>query len=79
MKIIVDMCLSPKWAEALREAGYNARHWSSLGPGNAPDSSIFAFARNDRCACHGPAWRKRRNRRFGRSVNSTRRLKREHW
>ena len=47
MKIIVDMCLSPKWAEALNEAGIETRHWSSLGAGNAPDSSIFDFARQD--------------------------------
>ena len=45
MKIIVDMCLSPKWAEALIAAGMDARHWSSLGAGTAPDSSIFDFAR----------------------------------
>jgi predicted nuclease of predicted toxin-antitoxin system len=47
MKIIVDMCLSPKWVEALNAAGFEARHWSSLGAGNAPDSTIFAFARRD--------------------------------
>ncbi len=47
MKIIVDMCLSPRWAEALKAAGYEARHWSSLGAGNAPDASIFEFARQD--------------------------------
>lgn len=47
MKIIVDMCLSPKWADALNEAAYEARHWSSVGPGNAPDASIFEFARQE--------------------------------
>ncbi len=47
MKIIVDMCLSPKWAEALNAAGFEARHWSSLGAGSAPESSIFDFARQD--------------------------------
>ena len=47
MKIIVDMCLSPKWAEALTAAGIEARHWSSIGAGNAPDSTIFDFARQD--------------------------------
>jgi predicted nuclease of predicted toxin-antitoxin system len=47
MKIIVDMCLSPKWADALNAAGIEARHWSSIGAGNAPDSSIFDFARRD--------------------------------
>ena len=43
MKIIVDMCLSPKWAEALNGAAIEACHWSSLGAGNAPDTSIFDF------------------------------------
>ena len=47
MKIIVDMCLSPKWVDALNAAGFDARHWSSLGAGDAPDSSIFDFARQD--------------------------------
>ena len=47
MRIIVDMCLSPAWAEALNAAGIEARHWSTLGAGNAPDSSIFDFARRD--------------------------------
>jgi len=41
------MCLSPKWADALNEAAYEARHWSSVGPGNAPDASIFEFARRE--------------------------------
>lgn len=47
MKIIVDMCLSPKWADELNAAGIDARHWSSLGAGNAPDSSLFEVARQD--------------------------------
>lgn len=47
MKIIVDMCLSPKWADELTAAGIDARHGSSLGAANAPDSSIFDFARRD--------------------------------
>jgi predicted nuclease of predicted toxin-antitoxin system len=47
MKIIVDMCLSPKWVDPLNAAGLEARHWSSLGAGNAPDSTIFDFARRD--------------------------------
>jgi len=47
MKIIVDMCLSPKWVDPLNAAGMEARHWSTLGAGDAPDSSIFDFARQD--------------------------------
>ena len=29
----------------LTEAGIEASHWSSLGPANAPDAEIMAFAR----------------------------------
>lgn len=47
MKIIVDMCLSPKFAEALGAAGFQARHWSTIGAGDAPDATIFDFARRD--------------------------------
>jgi predicted nuclease of predicted toxin-antitoxin system len=47
MKIIVDMCLSPKWVDALNAEGMDARHWSFLGARDAPDSSIFDFARGD--------------------------------
>jgi predicted nuclease of predicted toxin-antitoxin system len=47
MKIIVDMCLSPKWVDVLNAVGIPARHWSSIGVGNAPDSAIFDFARRE--------------------------------
>lgn len=45
MKVLVDMNLSPRWARFLGDAGIEARHWSELGPGNAPDVEIMAFAR----------------------------------
>jgi len=44
MKLIVDMNLSPRWLEVLRIAGVEAIHWSSIGPNNAPDSEIMAYA-----------------------------------
>jgi predicted nuclease of predicted toxin-antitoxin system len=47
MNFIVDMCLSPRWADALTEAGLDGRHWSSLGAANTPDSIIFDFARRE--------------------------------
>lgn len=31
----------------LREAGIQASHWSSVGPANASDSAIMAFARDN--------------------------------
>jgi len=31
MKLLVDMNLSPRWAEQLAETGIAAVHWSALG------------------------------------------------
>lgn len=45
MKILVDMNLSPRWVDLLTNAGMKAAHWSTLGPANAPDAVIMAFAR----------------------------------
>lgn len=38
------MNLSPRWVGLLAGAGIEAAHWSTLGPNNAPDSQIMAFA-----------------------------------
>jgi predicted nuclease of predicted toxin-antitoxin system len=45
MKLLVDMNLSPRWVELLGKAGFDAAHWSKLGPSNASDAHIMAFAR----------------------------------
>ncbi|MBV8794319.1 MAG: DUF5615 family PIN-like protein [Hyphomicrobiales bacterium] len=45
MKLLVDMNLSPRWVKALIEAEIEASHWSTLGPANASDADIMAFAR----------------------------------
>jgi predicted nuclease of predicted toxin-antitoxin system len=45
MKLLVDMNLSPRWVELLGKAGFDAAHWSKLGPGNASDAQIMTFAR----------------------------------
>jgi predicted nuclease of predicted toxin-antitoxin system len=45
MKILIDMNLSPRWANLLTNAGFEAAHWSTLGAANAPDVEIAAFAR----------------------------------
>ncbi len=50
MNLIVDMCLSPKFADASNAEGIPARHWSEIGAGNAPDITIFAFARREGAA-----------------------------
>ena len=45
MKILVDMNLSPKWAEFLRENGIEAAHWSSIGSPDASDNEIITYAK----------------------------------
>jgi predicted nuclease of predicted toxin-antitoxin system len=45
MKLLIDMNLSPRWATLLRETGFDAVHWSSIGAANAADSEIMAYAR----------------------------------
>ena len=44
MRLLVDMNLSPRWAGFLREAGHDARHWSTVGDPTAPDSTIMRVA-----------------------------------
>lgn len=45
LRLLIDMNLSPSWVGVLREAGFEAIHWSQLGAHNAPDSELFAWAR----------------------------------
>lgn len=45
MKLLIDMNLSPRWVRVLADANIEAEHWSTLGPVNAPDVEIMAFAR----------------------------------
>jgi len=47
MKILVDMNLSPRWIPALKQAGLQAVHWSSIGDPRAPDSEILDYARKN--------------------------------
>lgn len=44
MKLLIDMNLSPRWANLLTEAGIKAVHWSAIGAANSPDVEIVAFA-----------------------------------
>ncbi|QDQ27090.1 hypothetical protein FNU76_12360 [Chitinimonas arctica] len=46
MKLLIDMNLSPKWVGVLAEAGLEAMHWTALGPANAPDPEIMAYAKS---------------------------------
>ncbi len=44
MRIIVDACLSPLWADFLKAHGHEACHWDKVGPMGAPDVEIIAKA-----------------------------------
>lgn len=44
MKFLVDMNLSPKWVGFLAEAGFEAVHWSDVGPSNACDADLMEWA-----------------------------------
>ncbi|GBU27300.1 hypothetical protein R84B8_00829 [Treponema sp. R8-4-B8] len=45
MKILVDMNLSPLWADFLNRNGIEAVHWSSIGSPDASDSEIMTYAK----------------------------------
>lgn len=44
MKFLIDMNLSPRWADCLGRAGFSAVHWTLLGTATASDAEIMAFA-----------------------------------
>jgi len=44
MKILIDMNLSPRWADTFTSAGFEAAHWSSIGSPETPDQQIMEFA-----------------------------------
>jgi predicted nuclease of predicted toxin-antitoxin system len=43
MKILIDMNLSPLWAEFLNQAGHEAVHWSTVGDARATDAEILRY------------------------------------
>jgi predicted nuclease of predicted toxin-antitoxin system len=45
MKILIDMNLSPGWCAILRQHGWEAEHWSTLGDPRAPDRVVMQYAR----------------------------------
>lgn len=45
LRLLVDMNLAPSWVEILRDAGFEAEHWSQIGSPCAPDSELFEWAR----------------------------------
>lgn len=48
MKLLIDMNLSPEWVPLLKEAGFEAAHWSSIGRPDAPDYEILTYAKSNR-------------------------------
>jgi predicted nuclease of predicted toxin-antitoxin system len=44
VKIVVDMNLPTLWVDALRSAGIEAVHWSTVGSPNSPDEDIVSYA-----------------------------------
>lgn len=44
MKLLIDMNLSPRWREALEQAGIEAAHWCDVGAPTAADAEIMAYA-----------------------------------
>jgi predicted nuclease of predicted toxin-antitoxin system len=44
MKIVVDLKLSPGWADFLNSQDIAAAHWSRVGAANAPDTEIMQCA-----------------------------------
>jgi predicted nuclease of predicted toxin-antitoxin system len=44
MKLVVDMNLSIDWIPALRAAGIEAVHWIEIGPQDADNAEIMAWA-----------------------------------
>jgi predicted nuclease of predicted toxin-antitoxin system len=43
------MNLSPDWIPVLKEAGFDAVHWSGVGEPRAPDAVIMEWARSHDC------------------------------
>lgn len=44
MKLLIDMNLSPLWVAFFAEHSIEATHWSTVGPVEASDREIFAYA-----------------------------------
>lgn len=47
LRLLVDMNLSPAWVPLLEASGFVAVHWSSIGLPNAPDRTLFSWARQN--------------------------------
>ena len=45
MRLLIDMNLTLRWVDFLRNAEHIAVHWSSVGPNSAKDGEICDYAR----------------------------------
>jgi predicted nuclease of predicted toxin-antitoxin system len=45
MRLLLDMNLSPTWGRFLKQEGFEAIHWSSVGDPTAADATIMEWAR----------------------------------
>lgn len=45
MKILIDMNLASAWVTRLKQAGYEAIHWSNVGNPGAQDREILVWAK----------------------------------
>jgi len=44
LRILIDMNLSPAWADVLQQQGWDARHWSAVGDVRASDRTLMDWA-----------------------------------
>ena len=47
MRLLLDMNLSPRWANVLSEHHIEAVHWSNVGRFDASDTEIMAYAKSN--------------------------------
>ncbi len=47
MRLPIDMNLTPRWVEYLAGTNTGCVHWSTIGPVDADDESICAYAREN--------------------------------
>jgi len=47
MKILIDMNLSPRWADIFSENNIETLHWSNIGSPDAADAEIMAYAKTN--------------------------------
>ena len=46
MKFLIDMNLSPAWVEVLKQASFEAIHWSEIGTPKASDTILSHIFQN---------------------------------